>query len=43
MISAKTIRNKLREAGLRSRRPVALAILKQRRQTACLRWTYARL
>ena len=42
-ISAQTVRNRLREAGLRSRRPVVGAILKQRHRTARLSWAHARL
>ncbi|CAC5420354.1 unnamed protein product [Mytilus coruscus] len=40
-ISAQTVRNRLRAAGLRSRRPVLRAILKQRHWTARLRWANA--
>lgn len=42
-ISAQTVRNRLREAGLRSRRPVVGPMLTQRHRTARLRWANARL
>ncbi|CAC5407864.1 unnamed protein product [Mytilus coruscus] len=42
-IFAQTVRNRLREAGLCSLRPVVRAILKQRYRTARLRWANARL
>jgi len=41
-ISCQTVRRRLRESGLRARRPVVGPILKQRHRTARLAWARAR-
>jgi transposase len=41
-ISGQTVRRRLRESGLRARRPVVGPILKQRHSTASLAWARAR-
>jgi hypothetical protein len=41
-IAGQTVRRRLRESGLRARRPVVGLILKQRHRTASLAWARAR-